>query len=150
MVPLGSLLLPTNDLPRLEAALAAVPDVAAVILEPSGASWGTVPLAPGFLAGVREATRRHGVLLIFDEVITGFRWAPGGAQARHGVVPDLATLGKIIAGGLPGGRYPPPGGRAGDEGGGGRAHSRLARLWRQRRRAQGRLRRLRRGLPAPT
>jgi glutamate-1-semialdehyde 2,1-aminomutase len=100
--PLGSLLLPANDLPRLEAALAAEPDVAAVILEPSGASWGTVPLAPGFLAAVRETTRRHGVLLIFDEVITGFRWAPGGAQARHGVVPDLATLGKIIAGGLPG------------------------------------------------
>jgi glutamate-1-semialdehyde 2,1-aminomutase len=100
--PLGSLAIPANDLPRLDAVLAADRDIAAVILEPSGASWGTVPLADGFLAGVREVTHRHGVLLIFDEVITGFRWAPGGAQERHGVVPDLSTHAKVIAGGMPG------------------------------------------------
>ena len=78
-------------------------DIAAVLLEPSGASWGQVPLPPGFLDAIREATRRHGVLLIFDEVITGFRWAPGGAQARYGIVPDVTVLAKILAGGLPGG-----------------------------------------------
>ena len=78
-------------------------DIAAVLLEPSGASWGQVPLPPGFLAALREATRRHGVLLIFDEVITGFRWSPGGAQARYGIVPDMTVLAKILAGGLPGG-----------------------------------------------
>jgi len=74
-----------------------------VILEPSGASWGQVPLPPGFLAALREATRRHGVLLLFDEVITGFRWSRGGAQARFGIVPDMTVLAKILAGGLPGG-----------------------------------------------
>ncbi len=98
----GSVAIPANDLDRLEATLAADRDIAAVILEPSGASWGTVPLVPGFLAGVREVTRRHGVLLIFDEVITGFRWAPGGAQERSGVTPDLSTHAKVIAGGMPG------------------------------------------------
>ena len=94
--------IPANDLARLDALLHADRDIAAVILEPSGASWGTVPLADGFLAGVREVTQRHGVLLIFDEVITGFRWAPGGAQERFGVVPDLSTHAKVIAGGMPG------------------------------------------------
>ncbi len=78
-------------------------DVAAVIVEPSGASWGQVPLAPGFLAALREATRSRGVVLIFDEVITGFRWSRGGAQARIGVIPDVTVLAKILAGGLPGG-----------------------------------------------
>ena len=77
--------------------------MAAVILEPSGASWGQVPLPEGFLAGLREVTRKHGVVLIFDEVITGFRWSPGGAQARFGVTPDMCVLAKIVAGGLPGG-----------------------------------------------
>jgi glutamate-1-semialdehyde 2,1-aminomutase len=78
-------------------------DIAAVILEPSGASWGQVPLPPGFLVALRKATRSRGVVLIFDEVITGFRWSRGGAQARYGVVPDLTVLAKILAGGLPGG-----------------------------------------------
>jgi glutamate-1-semialdehyde 2,1-aminomutase len=78
-------------------------DIAAVLLEPSGASWGQVPLPPGFLSALREATRRHRVVLIFDEVITGFRWSPGGAQARYGIVPDMTVLAKILAGGLPGG-----------------------------------------------
>jgi glutamate-1-semialdehyde 2,1-aminomutase len=97
----GTVLLPANDLDRLERALVADPDVAAVILEPSGASWSTVPLAPGFLQGLRELTRKRGVLLIFDEVITGFRWAPGGAQERYGIVPDLSTHAKVIGGGMP-------------------------------------------------
>jgi glutamate-1-semialdehyde 2,1-aminomutase len=99
---LGSVMIPANDLDRLAKVLGADRDVGAVILEPSGASWGTVPLAPGFLAGVRDLTRRHDVLLIFDEVITGFRWAPGGAQERSGVTPDLSTHAKVIAGGMPG------------------------------------------------
>ena len=98
-----SLLLPADD-PKIAAdTLASRDDIAAVILEPSGASWGQVPLPPGFLAALREATRRHGVLLIFDEVITGFRWSRGGAQARYGITPDLTVLAKILAGGLPGG-----------------------------------------------
>jgi len=98
-----SLLLPADDAsPALEA-LRTRDDIAAVMLEPSGASWGQVPLPPGFLAALREATRRAGVLLIFDEVITGFRWSRGGAQARYGIVPDLSVLAKILAGGLPGG-----------------------------------------------
>jgi glutamate-1-semialdehyde 2,1-aminomutase len=102
-VDAGTVMLPANDLELLDRTLAADRDVAAAILEPSGASWCTVPLAPGFLAGLREITRRHGVLLIFDEVITGFRWAPGGAQERYGVAPDLSTHAKVIAGGMPGG-----------------------------------------------
>jgi glutamate-1-semialdehyde 2,1-aminomutase len=78
-------------------------DVAAVILEPSGAAWGTVPLPGGFLAAARQLTEAAGTLLIFDEVVTGFRWAPGGVQEAAGVRPDLTTLGKILAGGMPGG-----------------------------------------------
>jgi glutamate-1-semialdehyde 2,1-aminomutase len=99
---LGSVMIPANDLDRLDATLRADRDIAAIILEPSGASWGTVPLRPGFLPGVRELATRHGVLLIFDEVITGFRWAPGGAQERYRITPDLSTHAKVIAGGMPG------------------------------------------------
>ncbi len=77
--------------------------MAAVILEPTGATFGLVPLPAGFLAQARELTARKGVLLIFDEVITGFRVSPGGAQGHYGVTPDLATFAKIIAGGFPGG-----------------------------------------------
>ncbi len=98
----GSVMITANDLGRVAETLDRDRDIAAVILEPSGASWGTVPLVPGFLAGLRDLTQRHGVLLIFDEVITGFRWAPGGAQERYGVVPDLSTHAKVIAGGMPG------------------------------------------------
>ncbi len=94
--------LPANDPAAVEARLAQG-DVAAIIVEPSGASWATIPLADGFLARLRELATTHGTVLIFDEVITGFRWAPGGAQARLGVTPDLTTLAKIVAGGLPGG-----------------------------------------------
>jgi glutamate-1-semialdehyde 2,1-aminomutase len=83
--------------------------VAAVIVEPVAANMGVVRPAPGFLAGLRRLTERAGALLIFDEVITGFRVAPGGAQELFGVRPDLTVLGKIIGGGLPVGAY---GGRA--------------------------------------
>ena len=78
-------------------------DAAAVILEPTGASWGTIPLDAEFCRGLRNLTRQKGVLLIFDEVITGFRCAPGGAQEAFGITPDLTTMAKILAGGLPGG-----------------------------------------------
>ena len=99
-----------NDLASVEAIFAAHPDsVAAVIVEPVAANNGVIPPAPGFLAGLREQTTRHGALLIFDEVITGFRLALGGAQTYYGVTPDLTTLGKIVGGGLPAAVY---GGRA--------------------------------------
>ena len=78
---------------------------AAVILEPVAGNMGCVPPADGYLEGLRELTEEYGVVLIFDEVMTGFRVAPGGAQERYGVVPDLTTLGKIIGGGLPVGAY---------------------------------------------
>ena len=94
--------IPGNDLDRLAETLAGDADIAGVILEGSGASWATVPFEPGFLAGARELTERHGNVLIVDEVITGFRWAPGGAQERSGFVSDLSTHAKIIAGGMPG------------------------------------------------
>ncbi|WP_426955037.1 aspartate aminotransferase family protein [Muricoccus radiodurans] len=95
-------LVPSGDLEAVERGFERG-DVAAIILEPTGASTGAVPLSPGYLQGLREATRRHGVVLIFDEVVTGFRIAPGGAQEATGVTPDLCTLAKIVAGGLPGG-----------------------------------------------
>ncbi len=95
--------LPPNDLAAIEQALAAGPDVAAVILEPAGGSNAAIPTRPGFLAALRELCTAHGIVLIFDEVISGFRYAPGGAQAFFGVTPDLTSLAKILAGGLPGG-----------------------------------------------
>lgn len=82
--------------------LLAARDVACVILEPTGASWGCVPHPPDFLQALREATKATGTILLFDEVVTGFRWAPGGAQEYHGVTPDLCTLAKCVAGGVPG------------------------------------------------
>jgi len=78
-------------------------DVAALILEPSGAAWGTVPLPDGFLASARRLAGESGTLLVFDEVVSGFRWAPGGVQQACAVHPDLTVLGKILAGGMPGG-----------------------------------------------
>lgn len=100
---------PVNDAAFAERAVASDPEIAAVILEPSGAGWGGIPLPGGTLERLRVATERHGALLIFDEVVTGFRWAPGGVQQVSGVTPDLTTLGKIVAGGMPGGAV---GGRA--------------------------------------
>ncbi len=99
-----------NDLGSVESLLAANPgQVAAVIVEPVAANLGVVAPAPGFLAGLRQLTAREGALLIFDEVITGFRLGLGGAQELYGIRPDLSTFGKILGGGLPLGAY---GGRA--------------------------------------
>ncbi len=95
-------LCPPNDIAAVRQALA-VGDVAAIILEPTGGHFGTVPIIPSFLQQLREEADKAAVVLIFDEVVTGFRVAPGGAQALYGVTPDLATFAKILAGGLPGG-----------------------------------------------
>jgi len=105
-----TLVLPYNDLEAVRALCdARGKDIAAVIVEPVAANMGLIPPRPGFLEGLREVTAEHGIVLIFDEVITGFRAAWGGAQGLYGVTPDLTTLGKIIGGGLPVGAY---GGRA--------------------------------------
>jgi glutamate-1-semialdehyde 2,1-aminomutase len=98
----GVTVLPPNDVAALERALAAG-DIAAVILEPAGGANGTIPTRPGFLEALRQLCDAHNSVLIFDEVITGFRYAPGGAQEYFGVTPDLTTLAKIVSGGLPGG-----------------------------------------------
>jgi glutamate-1-semialdehyde 2,1-aminomutase len=99
-----------NDLASVDALLGSqASEIAAVIVEPIAGNIGLVPPANGFLAGLRDRCTRHGIVLIFDEVISGFRAAPGGAQAIAGVKPDLTCLGKIIGGGLPVGAY---GGRA--------------------------------------
>jgi glutamate-1-semialdehyde 2,1-aminomutase len=97
-----------NDLAAVEQALAAG-DVAAVIIEPVAGNMGLVEPAPGYLEGLRALTAKHGTVLIFDEVMTGFRVAYGGAQARYGITPDLTTIGKVIGGGLPAAAF---GGRA--------------------------------------
>ena len=78
-------------------------DIAAVILEPTGANFGKMPILPSFLTVLRDLTRQAGTLLIFDEVVTGFRVSPGGVQAALGITPDMTTLAKILSGGLPGG-----------------------------------------------
>src|SRR5262249_5501469 len=97
-----TLAVPFNDLAAVSRGLESRRgEVAAVLVEPVAGNMGVVPPAPGFLAGLRELCTRHGALLVFDEVITGFRVAPGGAQALYGVRPDLTCLGKIIGGGLP-------------------------------------------------
>jgi glutamate-1-semialdehyde 2,1-aminomutase len=102
--------LPYNSIAAVEQAFATRGDqIAAVIVEPVVGNMGCVPPAPGFLEALRELTTRHGAVLIFDEVMTGFRVALGGAQQRYGISPDLTTLGKIIGGGLPMAAY---GGRA--------------------------------------
>jgi glutamate-1-semialdehyde 2,1-aminomutase len=93
-----------NNIDSVRELLDAHPDqVAAVIVEPGGGSNGIIPTDVAFLHALRELTRQRGVVLIFDEVITGFRYSPGGAQAVYGVTPDMTTLAKIVAGGLPGG-----------------------------------------------
>jgi glutamate-1-semialdehyde 2,1-aminomutase len=99
-----------NDLDSVRRALAAHPgDVAAILVEPVAGNMGLVPPEPGFLQGLRELADASGALLVFDEVMTGFRLAKGGAQELYGVTPDITCLGKIIGGGLPVGAY---GGRA--------------------------------------
>jgi glutamate-1-semialdehyde 2,1-aminomutase len=100
-----TLTVPFNDAPALEDVCKQHPDIAAIIIEPVVGNMGCVPPAPGFLEFVRELTTKHGALLIFDEVMTGFRLARGGAQERYGISPDITCLGKIIGGGLPVGAY---------------------------------------------
>ncbi len=102
--------LPYNSLDAVEQAFRERGDqIASVIVEPVVGNMGCVPPLPGYLEGLRAITKKHGALLIFDEVMTGFRLALGGAQQRYGIKPDLTTLGKIIGGGLPMAAY---GGRA--------------------------------------
>ncbi len=101
-----TVVLPFNDLEAVESLFAARgAEIAAVIVEPVAANMGLVPPVAGFLSGLRSICDRHGALLIFDEVISGFSVALGGAQARFGVAPDLTTFGKVIGGGLPVGAY---------------------------------------------
>jgi glutamate-1-semialdehyde 2,1-aminomutase len=97
-----TLALPYNDLAAVEEAFALHPNaIAALIVEPVVGNAGCIPPAAGYLAGLRSLTAKHGALLIFDEVMTGFRLSLGGASALYGIDPDLATLGKIVGGGLP-------------------------------------------------
>ena len=98
-----TVVIPPNDLNRVEDALKNDPQIGCVILEPTGGHWGLVPVRGAFLKGLRELTTKYDRVLIFDEVITGFRVSPGGAQAHYGVTPDMTTLAKVLAGGLPGG-----------------------------------------------
>ena len=101
-----TVVLPYNDLQAVAEAFAARGrDIAAVIVEPIAANMGVVPPVEGFLQALRRLTAEHGALLVFDEVITGFRVGPGGAQGLFGIAPDLTCLGKVIGGGLPVGAY---------------------------------------------
>ena len=101
-----TLVAPYNDLEAVNTLFETFPDqIAAVIVEPVAGNMGVVPPVPGFLEGLRRLTQEHGALLIFDEVITGFRVAYGGAQGLYGIQPDLTCLGKVIGGGLPVGAY---------------------------------------------
>jgi glutamate-1-semialdehyde 2,1-aminomutase len=101
-----TLVAPFNDLPAVERLFETFPrDIAAVIVEPVAGNMGVVAPVAGFLEGLRTITRSHGALLVFDEVMTGFRVHPRGVQGLTGVHPDLTTLGKVIGGGLPVGAY---------------------------------------------
>ncbi len=102
----NTLTAPFNDLEAVKVLFEQNPDeIAGVILEPVVGNAGFIPPAGGFLEGLRKLTQEHGALLVFDEVMTGFRIAYGGAQEKFGVIPDLTTLGKVIGGGLPVGAY---------------------------------------------
>jgi glutamate-1-semialdehyde 2,1-aminomutase len=101
-----TLVAPYNDVAAVRDLFARFPtEIAAVIVEPVAGNMGCVPPAAGFLAGLREVTREYGAVLIFDEVMTGFRVAYGGAQTLYGITPDLTCLGKIVGGGLPAAAY---------------------------------------------
>jgi glutamate-1-semialdehyde 2,1-aminomutase len=100
-----TLTVPFNDAVALADVFQQHPDIAAIIVEPVVGNMGCVPPQDGFLDTLRDLTRRHGTLLIFDEVMTGFRLARGGAQQLYGITPDITCLGKIIGGGLPVGAY---------------------------------------------
>jgi glutamate-1-semialdehyde 2,1-aminomutase len=102
-VAANTVLVEGGDIAGLREAIAANPDIAAAILEPLGAATGMLPVGTNFLVALREETARAGIILIFDEVITGFRVSPGGVQSASGVTPDLTSMAKIVAGGLPGG-----------------------------------------------
>lgn len=98
--------LPFNDLEAVKSTMAEQGDqVAAIIVEPVAGNMNCIPPAPGFLQGLREVCNQHGTVLIFDEVMTGFRVALGGAQSLYGVEPDLSTFGKVIGGGMPVGAF---------------------------------------------
>jgi glutamate-1-semialdehyde 2,1-aminomutase len=97
------LISPPGDSSAFQALCNQRDDIAAVLIEPTGATFGQVPVRSEFLAELRRETSRRGIVLIFDEVISGFRCSPGGAQGFYGVTPDLTTLAKILAGGFPGG-----------------------------------------------
>jgi len=98
--------LPYNDLDAFNTAIADIADQAAcVIIEPVAGNMNCIPPVAGFLEGVRETCTKHGIVLIFDEVMTGFRVSLGGAQGHYGIVPDLTTLGKVIGGGMPVGAF---------------------------------------------
>ncbi len=96
-------LLPPGDIDAAKRILSQDDDIAALFIEPTGGSFGMVPISADYVAALRDITAERGVVLVFDEVITGFRVSPGGAQAHFGITPDMTTLAKIIAGGLPGG-----------------------------------------------
>ena len=97
---MDTVICPFNDVAAVEEVFRRFPDqVAAVLLEPVAGNMGLVPPRPGYLEALREITERHGAILVFDEVMTGFRLALGGAQERFGITPDLTALGKIIGGG---------------------------------------------------
>ena len=101
-----TLVAPYNDLETMQEIFSRFgEEIACIIVEPVAGNMGVVPPDPGYLEGLRHLTERHGALLIFDEVMTGFRVALGGAQAKYGVVPDITTLGKVIGGGMPVGAY---------------------------------------------
>ena len=101
----NTITVPFNNTAALEEVFAEHSDIAAVIIEPVVGNMGCVPPQPGYLEAVRKLTKANGTLLIFDEVMTGFRLARGGAQELYGISPDITTLGKIIGGGLPVGAY---------------------------------------------
>ena len=100
-----TIVLPYNDLAAVDAAFRADSAIACIIVEPIAGNMNLITPAPGFLAGLRQLCDRHGAVLIFDEVMTGFRVHAGGAQGLYGVTPDLTTLGKVIGGGMPVGAF---------------------------------------------
>ena len=103
-----TIVVPFNDAAAVAATFEAHPGIAAVVVEPVAGNMGVVPPAPGFLEALRDLCDEHGALLVFDEVMTGFRVAWDGAQGRYGVRPDLTALGKVVGGGLPVGAYGGP------------------------------------------
>ena len=100
---LESVVVVAPEMHTVRETIASRSDIGTIIVEASGAGMGTIPLPPGFLRELRRFTQEQGLLMVMDEVVTGFRWSPGGVQQVEGVVPDLTALAKILAGGFPGG-----------------------------------------------